>query len=357
MEIKTYLGRKLYYIDGIYRRQIELDRHLRNKEDLKLTYEYYINPRNALDFFTKRYILYPFRSYKRSRDDLGREIVNNITFQYLGDLALFLDKNRTVITCHDVFGFLEKKNIRNPYITKKYSLLGLRKCKYIISISEFTKNELTKKLKIPNEKIFVIKNGMNQEMFKPISNKLRNEIEPFFPDHKKLIHVGTEESRKNFLTLLKAFYFVKKKIPNIKLIRVGESSYNHIIRNLGLENDIIYMKNISNKRLNELYNLSDFLIFPSIYEGWGAPGLEAAASGTPVICSDIPIFKEIYKDFPIYFSPMDYKDLANIIINNIDNIALKQEISKKELNEVASYSWKKSSEKYLKLVNYVIENS
>jgi glycosyltransferase involved in cell wall biosynthesis len=261
-----------------------------------------------------------------------------------------------MITCHDIYTFIEKGNVKNPPILQKYSLLGLKKCRFIISISNFTKKELVNVLKIPKEKIIVIKNSINREMFQPIPKDEIDIIEPFYPEFKKILHVGTESERKDFLTLLKAFYLIRKEIKNIKLIRVGQPTYSHIIKVLGLEKDIIYLKEISNERLKDLYNLCDFFVFPSLYEGWGAPGLEAASCGTPVICSDIPIFREVYRDFPLYFPPKDFKTLANIILNDMGNENLKLELSKKGIELSKLYSWEKSSMKYLKLAKNIIEN-
>jgi glycosyltransferase involved in cell wall biosynthesis len=352
MEIKTFIGRKLNYVNGILRRQIEIDRPLKEKSNLKLTYEYYTKPKNALDFISKRYMLYPFYSKRRAKD---KNIVNHLSFQYLGDLGHFLDKSRTLITCHDIFTFLIRNDFKNPYFIQKYSSSGLKKCRYIISISEFTKNELVQKLKISEEKVIVIKNGMNQKMFYRMAENDIDNIPPLFPEFTKILHVGNEEYRKNFITLLKALYLLKKKIKNIKLIRIGPCSHQRILKLLNLEKDIIYLNNISNDRLREIYNLSDLFVYPSNYEGWGAPGLEAAACETPVVCSDIPIFREVYHDYPYYFPPNNYKVLTDAIYQCLMDESLRNEMKKKGLNVVKTYSWKKSAEKYLKLAKYVLE--
>jgi len=351
MEIRTFIGRKLNYINGIYRRQIELDRYLKKEKDINLTYAFYERPINPIDFISKRFILYPLYSRKQDKD---ANRINHFTFQYLGDMGHFLDKSRTLITCHDIFTFLERNNLKNPFPLQKYILSGLRKCRGIISISKFTKSELIDKFNVPKEKIVVIKNGMNKEMFYPMQKNDISEIP--HPNYKKILHVGSEEYRKDFPTLLKALYLLKKKIKNIKLIRVGSPNYQTLIKYLGLEKDVVYYSDISNNRLREIYNLSDIFIFPSLYEGWGAPGLEAASCGTPVICSDIPIFKEVYNNFPLYFPPRNYKILSSHILNLLKDENLKNDMSKKGLDIVKKYSWKESSEKYLKLTKYLIDN-
>ena len=217
IKIRTFIGCKLNYINGILRRQIELDRYLKNRSDVKLYYEYYEKPKNPIDFFSKRYVLYPYYSRK---EDKNEDTINHITFQYLGDLGLFLNKSRTLITCHDIFTFLERNNLKNPYFLQKYSLYGLKKCKFIISISNFTKNELIEKFNIPNDKIMVIQNGINKNMFFPVSKSEMDKIKPLYPHFVKILHVGSEVYRKDFLTLLKAVYLVKKKLKTLKLLEL-----------------------------------------------------------------------------------------------------------------------------------------
>lgn len=350
MEIKTFVGKKLKYVDGIYRRQIELDRYLKTRSDVKLTYEYYRPPKNPIDFIAKRFILYPIRSHQKTQDT-----VYHLTFQYLGDLAFYTDSSKTIATCHDVFSFLERDNLKRPYPIQKYALLGLKQCKYLISISDFTKNELVTKLKLPKDKIHVIKNGMNRDIFFKITEEKQRDLEPLFPNFYKILHVGTEVMRKDFLTLLKAFYLVKKRLNNVKLIRIGTPSYMDYIRKFGLENDIIYLKNISNDKLREIYNQCDVFVFPSLYEGWGAPGLEAAACGTPIICSDIPIFREVYANAPIYFPIKNYQELCNKIIEVITDDSKKELMGQKGIEVSKKYSWVESSKKYLELAKKVLE--
>ena len=355
MEIKTFIGRKLDYINGILRRQIEIDSHLKKYNDIKLSYEYYEKPKNPIDFIYKRYLQYPYNTHLSSKNSKD-EIVYHVSFQNLGDLVFFLNKEKTFITCYDIFNFLEKHNIRNTKFAQKYALLGLKRCKYLVSISDFTKNELVRKFNIPEERITVIKCAINHGMFKPLKRNEIEEIEPLFPNYKKILHVGTEVSRKDVITLFKSFYLIKKKYKNIKLIRVGSKPNYTILKSLNLEKDVIYFPKIGNKRLREIYNLCDLFVFPSLYEGFGFPGLEAASCGTPVICTDIPIFREIYKDFPLYFPPRDYKTLANLVLENLTNETKLRDMSKKGEDIAKEYSWELEAEKYINFVKSILNN-
>jgi len=355
MEIRTFIGRKLDSLNGILRVHLELGNVLKKYNEVKLSYIYYTQPKNPIDFFSKRFITYPFNCYKIDKNS-DKNAVNVISFQYLGDLAHFLNTTRTVLICADICNFFEKNNFKNPWLFKKYTLLGLKKCNYLFAISNFVKNELIKELKISKEKIFIVKCGVNRDVFFPLSQQQKINLEPFYPDYKKILYVGTEIGRKNFLTLLKAFYYVKKQDPKFKLIRVGAPLYSQTIKSLNLENNVIYLQNIGNKKLRELYNLCDLFVFPSLYEGFGLPGLEAASCGIPVICSDIPVFKEIYKDFPLFFPSKNYKVLAKLIIENLKNETLKKEMINKGFKVAKNYSWENSAEKYYNLLKFILEN-
>ena len=247
--------------------------------------------------------------------------------------------------------------MKHPYLIQKYALLGLKRCKFLIAISDFTKSELVNKLKLNDNKIYVIKNGINHDMFFQLTEAEKKSVEPLFPNHYKILHVGTEVERKDFLTLLKAFYLIKKSVENIKLIRIGKPQYSDLIRRLGLKNDIIYLNNISNARLREIYNLCDLFVYPSLYEGWGAPGIEAAACGTPIICTDIPVFREVYKDAPDYFPAKNVQKLTKFVLEIIKDESKKKIMSKKGIEIAKKYSWKNSSKLYLKLAKKVLEGS
>jgi len=355
MEIKTFIGRKLNYINGILRVHLELSKPLKEIKDLKFSYEYYNAPKNPLDFFAKRYIQYPLSCYHISKKT-GDNTVFNISYQNLGDLGHFLDLKKTILTCADVYSLIEKKSIMYPWFLQKYWLSGLKRCNYFISISDFTKHEMISKYRISDEKIVVIKCAVNREIFKPIQENKFPTLKPLYPGFKKILYVGTEERRKNFITLLKAFYLVKKRYHNIKLIRIGAPRHSEMIRKLNLEDDVIYLTNIDNTRLVEIYNLCDLFVFPSVYEGFGLPGLEAIACKLPVLCSDTAIFREIYQNFPIYFPAMDYENLAQQILNTIDNESIKQEIVKNGLDVLKRYSWEKSAKLYYKLSKKVLDN-
>jgi len=334
----------LEFPGGYLRRQIEIDRCL-NNYDVDILYDYYEQPKSKLDHLIKRVIKYP-RHLKRTNGNF----INHIIAQHLSDLALVLDPDYTVICCLDICNFINQKGYRNGKLVNKLRLKGMEKCNNIIAISEFTKRETVEKLGIEEDKIEVIKCGVNRKVFFPIKNLWKDFwLDCFGFDDKNVLYVGTEEfGRKNFITLLRAFYLLKKKVKNVKLIRVGNSEYVDEIKVLGLENDIIYLTNITNSELNVLYNICDLFVFPSVYEGYGLPGMEANSAGCPLICSDIPVFREIYGESAMFFEPRSSIELSNIIMEIIDDTTKKEELIKNGIELAENNKWEKFADQYYK---------
>ena len=142
-----------------------------------------------------------------------------------------------------------------------------------------------------------------------------------------------------------------------RLIFVGKEDYFYSrlkkqVEEKGLQSSILFFGQVDDETLHELYIHAEAMVFPSLMEGFGLPALEALSLGTPVICSDIPIFHEILKDFPYYISPHDRCDIAR----SFSQVTRKKksEMKQKE-NEIAlllkKYSWKKLGVDTLHLYN------
>ena len=345
LKIRNIAGRKLDFPNGYLRRQIEIDRCLNSYDDVHISYDYYEQPKSKLDHLIKRVIKYP-RHLKRTDGDF----INNIIAQHLSDLALVLDPNNTVITCLDICNFLDQKGYQNGKLVNKFRLKGLRKCNNIIAISEFTKREVVEKLGIDENKIEVIKCGVNRDIFYPIKIRNNTWYELFnFNNYKTILHFGTESGRKNFITLLRAFYLLKKEMKDIKLIRVGKPEFMNEIKILGLEKDVIYLTDISNTNLNMLYNQCNLFVFPSVYEGYGLPGMEAISAGCPLVCSDIPVFREIYGGCAVFFGGLkNDRELSRVMYYVLQdmNENVKKETIKKGIELANKNKWKKFADQY-----------
>jgi len=263
---------------------------------------------------------------------------------------------KSVLTVHDLVhekfpnffkGFLNKIYLNN----KKEAIM---KADDLIAISEQTKKDLIKIYKIDSKKITVIHHGLNKD-FKVLSkinkeNFLKNKKidKPYF------LFVGNRTLYKNFNFLLVTLATWNKK-NNYNLYCVGGGKFTDkekiIIKKLKLEDKTKLFLSVSENELVNFYNSSQGLIFPSLYEGFGFPVLEAMACGTPALASDIEIFHEIGKDGPIYFNPMDSQSLINALdaslLVNEDRINRGIEITK-------SYRWKNTIHNTLEVYKNIL---
>lgn len=254
-------------------------------------------------------------------------------------------KGKLLVTVHDVFHLAMPQfvnGIHKRLYAKFMFQMVKKKADKIVCVSKFTANELKKYVGVDEKKISVIYNGVDEEWFnvpfgKPVHNK------PY------LLFVGNVKPHKNLVNLVKAFKLIKDEIPH-DLIIVGKkegfiTGDNHIYDLVkDIPDRIIFTGYVDNNLLKQYYKQADLFIFPSLYEGFGLPPLEALAVGTNVICSDIPVLREILKNKVKYFDTMDFKSIAECIIKyKMCNV-----------NKIREYNWEKATNAYIEILNIIL---
>lgn len=225
---------------------------------------------------------------------------------------------------------------------------------HFITVSEFIKQEITEYLGISREKITAIYNGFNQDVFKKYSyktliafSKKRNIPENF------ILYVGTIEPRKNLKNLIFAYLELPKKLKKqYKLVLTGYHGWENseIFNFIKKEREnIIYTGYMDELELAYLYNLAKVLVYPSIYEGFGLPPLEAMACETPVITSNVSSMPEIYEDSAFYIDPKDPYDIKQAIETILEDKNLQKNLIQKGKERASLFSWENSAKNHLKL--------
>jgi len=227
-------------------------------------------------------------------------------------LINFLPKNKTIITCHDLIPLKENCLSFRAKIFYKYYISGLKKAKLIIAVSEQTKIDLNKYLKISMEKI-KIKNPLYIKKITTKKPKPKGNI-------KRLICMGSG-NYKNHNIILKSLKELIDKNYKVKLVKVGRfnDKQKDYISEFKLEEHIEIYNNITDEKLENLYISSDLLLFPSTNEGFGIPPLEAINYGIPVISSKINIIEKNLENSSILINPHDSKELTRAIILSLQN--------------------------------------
>ncbi len=275
--------------------------------------------------------------------------VKHIIYQNLAYLLNLTKLENTVITCHDLIPWVYEKNRSSFW---KNNINGLKKADRIITVSEFSKNEIVNYVKYPEENIHVISNAVDHSIYyKNPDKSILNRLNISSKDH-VILYVGSEEPRQNVDKLIKAFAKLKKKLPEIKLIKIGDSNLHgarekllRLITQLNLENDIIFAGSVPEEELSKWYNAADLLVYPCAYAGFGLPPLEAMACGTPVITSNTTSLPEVVGDGGIMVDPHDIDALSNNMYKVLTNDDLRKNMIKKGLRRVKLFNWDEAAKK------------
>lgn len=224
----------------------------------------------------------------------------------------------------------------------------------IIAISHNTKNDIVKIFGINPNKIQMIYPGIANNFFEQIADdqKIATKKKYNLPDN-YIFYLGNLEPRKNIETLLKAFELLEDK--NISLVLAGSKAWkykniNKLYNNSKVKNRIKFLGYVDAADKPALYNLAKVFVYPSIYEGFGLPPLEAAASGTPVISSFNSSLVEAVGKSGLLIDPNNYNELAKVIDKLLNDEKLQQHLIERGKENVKKFKWEVASAKILEII-------
>ena len=291
-----------------------------------------------------RYIDYPAQARKRNGT------VNHILDHGYAHLLKVLDPERTVITVHDIIpllacrGKIKGVNKDRKRWLSEYSARFYKNARHIIAISENTKRDLVAHCDCNPESITVIYYGINP-VFKPINNVERNELRKTLglpQNNSKLVLITGQEFYKNQPTSLKVMESLYQIYgPTVQLVRLGRKSpeWSSAISNSPLKDQVINIDYLSSEDMLRLYNAVDCLLFPSWYEGFGLPPLEAMACGTPVVTSNAASLPEAVGGAGLMFAADDAAGMAGAIERLFNNHEFRNDQVRKGLEHVKKFAW------------------
>jgi glycosyltransferase involved in cell wall biosynthesis len=224
-----------------------------------------------------------------------------------------------------------------------------KKSSQIITVSEFSKREIIKCVGIKAEKISVVYNGVESFWFHV---KMDERPHP----KKYFLYVGNVKPHKNLCALLQAFDLLKNNIDHDVVI-VGQKhgfitqdkKIDHIAQKM--MDRVHFTGYLSDSLLNQWVAHAEALVFPSLYEGFGLPPLEAMACGCPVLCSNAASLPEVCGDAALYFDPYQPKDIANKMEMLINNPSLRNELVEKGRSRARQFTWEKSAQQVINIIN------
>lgn len=251
--------------------------------------------------------------------------------------------SRNVMTIHDVSYMLRPRSYSWAYCLYYQLMTPLiaKRAKKIVTVSQFSKDELVSKLNIPAQKIEVVYNAVRPSVLKPRDTK-----------ENYLLAVGSLVPRKNIKRLLEAYCSIKH--PEFDLYIVGGMHAIYADAELSAYADrkgVRFLGYVSGEELTRLYRNATAYINPSLYEGFGIPLVEAMTQECALVVSDIPPFHEVCGDAALYFNPLDVADMQEKAISLMHNEPLRKQLIAEGVKQAARFSWEKSALEIKRIIN------
>ncbi len=277
-------------------------------------------------------------------------------FHFPNFISRPVKSGKTVVTVHDLAfrrfpEYIEKKNLAflNDNLPKT-----LAKADKIIAVSRFTKEELLKFYPVPDEKIKIIPEGVGENFRKIADRKKLGAIKKKYKlPEKFILWVGTIEPRKNISGLLEAFaVFKARNKTHHKLVMVGKRGWSYQgffekMRKMDITNEVVLTEYVSDIDLPFIYNLAEIFVFPSFYEGFGLPPLEAMACGVPVITTQA--LNEVVGEAAFKVSERNIQEIAGAMEEILKNENLQRDLVRKGFNRRKEFTWEKAAQETLSL--------
>jgi len=273
---------------------------------------------------------------------------------------------KIVVTVHDlIFKTYPEGHSEDALKNAEEQVLNtVSKADKIICYSKSTVSDLKKFYDVDDKKIKLIYAGIDGEVFYPMDyqqiDKAKNKLQKFGINEKFILFVGTIEPRKNIGNLILAFNNLKKqnKIPH-KFVIIGMKGWNYenileLYEKSEFKNEIIFLDYQPNETLKNFYNLADVFVYPSFYEGFGFPILEAFSCGAAVITSNTSSCKEVGEGAALLTDPTNVDELTQSIFNVLSDERIKNNLKNRGLEKSKMFSWQKTAQQTLEVYREVL---
>jgi glycosyltransferase involved in cell wall biosynthesis len=263
----------------------------------------------------------------------------------------------SVVTMYDMTVFVTPRYHQFKKLVLDRTLIPrvARRADAIITVSNSARQDILRYLKVPKEKVRVIMLAAAPS-FRPVTDteQLETIRKRYGLDSPYILYVGTIEPRKNLVRLVQAFAQLKKRRLPHKLVIVGQSGWHvgplfHEVERLGLTKDILFTGYVPTEDLPALYTMAESMVFPSLYEGFGLPVIEAMACGAPVVTSRNSSLVEVAGDAALLVDPLSVDDIAEALYRLHTDKELREELRQCGLARAADFTWEATARQTLAL--------
>lgn len=353
------------------------------------TYTYQvINSLNKIDFFNEYLLFMPndtncdikfsnnYKIKNISQDMKGNfwDEVNipnilkskDIDLYHVPQNGIGLPKEKTcpfIITLHDIIPYKMPETVGETYLEIFLRQMPeiIPKCDGIITVSNYSKKDIVEAFNFPEEKIFVT-HLANEDMYIPLDKKqCKNFVKRNYAiEDGYVLYVGGFSPRKNIVGLIQAFSILHHRLKdsNLKLVIAGKqgksySLYKKTAEDLHVADKVVFPGFIPLEHMPIFYNACELFVYPSLYEGFGLPPIEAMACGVPIIASNLTSIPEVVGDAGILINPYDVNELCNAIDKVLQDKVLRNTLIAKSLKRSSQFSWLKTAENTLNAFNNI----
>jgi glycosyltransferase involved in cell wall biosynthesis len=261
-------------------------------------------------------------------------------------------KCKKVITLHDIIPLRMPETVSDRYLKIFNDELPkiLDNCDGIITVSDFSKNDIAKEFNFPSKNIYVTSLAA-ESIYKPMSKCESKALitKKYGIQEDFILYVGGFSPRKNIIGLIEAYSNLSNRLKEtFKLVIIGRKGpsyhkYKRRTEELNVSNNVIFTDFIPIEDMPLFYNATEVLVYPSFYEGFGLPPIEAMACGTPVIVSNVTSLPEVCYESALFIDPNDIDSLTYDITKVLSNSLLKLTMVKKSLTRSKNFSWNKTA--------------
>lgn len=271
------------------------------------------------------------------------------------------------ITLHDIIPYKMPETVGDTYLKIFFEEMPniVSRCDGIITVSEYSKEDISKAFNYPKEKIYVTYLA-SENIYHPINkNFCKQFIEKNYSiKDDYILYVGGFSPRKNIVGLIEAFSLLIKNYNHtnkkqLKLIIAGNqgksySIYKKRVEDLKIENNVIFPGFIPVEHLPFFYNAAELFVYPSFYEGFGLPPIEAMACGIPVIASNVTSIPEIVEDCALLIDPSDVDELCTSMLEVLNDDLLKSQLIKRGFSKASELSWEATANNTIKAYESIL---
>ena len=259
---------------------------------------------------------------------------------------------RSVVTIHDCIHLMFPQYLPNraAYAYARASMwISAKRSDRILTVSEASKRDILHFFNVPPDKISVVYNAIDERFWvEPDPEDAARVRERFQLDHGFVLYAGTIKPHKNLVRLIEAFAELRKgEFEELKLLIIGDEisklpALRRAVHSHKLHKHVRFLGFVPDDTLAVLYRLAAVFVFPSLYEGFGLPPLEAMASGTPVVTSNVSSLPEVAGDAAILVDPYDVGSIVQGVRRVLTDPQLAAELRRKGLVRARDFSWERS---------------